>query len=77
VLCRDAKLSVVEWNAELHCLKNNSLHSFEGDPALREACPGASSLGAGGSCGWQRQWAGLVRLKDPVEDWPLPLYGHL
>jgi cleavage and polyadenylation specificity factor subunit 1 len=40
IAVRDAKLAVIEWDAEQHCLRNGSLHSFEGDPALREACPG-------------------------------------
>jgi hypothetical protein len=39
-------VSVVEWNADLHCLKNGSLHSYE-KPELREGCPGACSIGAG------------------------------
>jgi hypothetical protein len=43
---RDAKLSVIEWNAELHCLKNGSLHSYE-KPELREGCTAASSIGGG------------------------------
>jgi hypothetical protein len=48
--CRDAKVSVVEWNADLHCLKNGSLHSYE-KPELREGCPGACSIGAGAFAG--------------------------
>lgn len=29
----------MEWDDKLHCLRNGSLHSFEGDPSLREGCP--------------------------------------
>jgi hypothetical protein len=36
---RDAKVAVVEWDDQLHCLRNGSLHSFEGDASLREGCP--------------------------------------
>jgi hypothetical protein len=32
---RDAKLSVVEWDPAQQSLRTSSLHSFEGDPALR------------------------------------------
>eukprot|EP00775_Hariotina_reticulata_P005379 gene5379-5614_t len=41
---RDAKIAVVEWDEQQHCLRNSSLHSFEGDPALREGCPIGTSL---------------------------------
>lgn len=44
VCCRDAKVAVVEWDEQQHCLRNSSLHSFEGDPALREGCPIGTSL---------------------------------
>ncbi|WIA38397.1 hypothetical protein OEZ86_001723 [Tetradesmus obliquus] len=36
---RDAKVALVEWDDKLHCLRNGSLHSFEGDPSLWEGCP--------------------------------------
>ncbi|KAF6256640.1 hypothetical protein COO60DRAFT_92934 [Scenedesmus sp. NREL 46B-D3] len=36
---RDAKVALVEWDDQLHCLRNGSLHSFEGDLSLREGCP--------------------------------------
>jgi cleavage and polyadenylation specificity factor subunit 1 len=36
---RDAKVALVEWDDEMHCLRNGSMHSFEGDASLREGCP--------------------------------------
>lgn len=33
----------MEWDDQLHCLRTGSLHSFEGDPSLREGCPCGST----------------------------------
>jgi hypothetical protein len=39
----------VEWDDQLHCLRNGSLHSFEGDPSLREGCPCGTGMTLGSS----------------------------
>ena len=33
--CRDAKLSVLDWDDSAHTIHTSSLHYFEGDPSLR------------------------------------------
>lgn len=38
----------MEWDDQLHCMRNGSLHSFEGDASLREGCP-CSTIGPGSS----------------------------
>eukprot|EP00878_Enallax_costatus_P012110 GHUV01012643.1.p1 GENE.GHUV01012643.1~~GHUV01012643.1.p1 ORF type:complete len:1562 (+),score=569.41 GHUV01012643.1:165-4850(+) len=43
IAVRDAKVAVIEWDDQLHCLRTGSLHSFEGDPSLRDGCPCGSS----------------------------------
>jgi hypothetical protein len=39
-VCRDAKVSVLDWDADAHALVTTSLHSFEGDKALPAGQPG-------------------------------------
>lgn len=37
-------MAVLEWDDRLHTLVSGSLHSFEGDPALREGLPAQAGL---------------------------------
>ena len=37
--CRDAKVSVLDWDANNHTLRTTSLHSFEGDALVSTNLP--------------------------------------
>ncbi len=71
--CREAKLSVLEWDAGSFCLRVSSLHSFEGEPALRQGATVRgytlhARMGYMGNCcmacpeqSAARVWGGTVR----------------